>query len=242
MIETVIKIGLTYTGTDVKHNNYINWLQQHGSIEVTRLSVHDHNLDAVAEMDGIVLSGGLDMHPKYYNSDVTDYPNMPAGFDEQRDAFEIAVFETSQLKQIPVLAVCRGMQLVNCILGGTLNQDIGPVGNAIHQFDINDKAHGINIVPGTILNEITGIERSVTNSAHHQSINRLGNGLAVNCISDDGIIEGIEWDEQGNKAFLLGVQWHPERLFKLNLGDSPMSKNIRERFITEIQQSITNHL
>jgi putative glutamine amidotransferase len=242
MIETVIKIGLTYTGTDVKHNNYIDWLQQHGSIEVTRLSVHDHNLGAVAEMDGIVLSGGLDMHPKYYNSDVTDYANKPAAFDEHRDAFEIAVFETSQLKQIPVLAVCRGMQLVNCLLGGTLNQDVGVVGNAIHQFDTNDKAHGINIVKGTIMSEIAGIERGVTNSAHHQSINSLGIGLAVNCISDDEIIEGIEWDEQGDKAFLLGVQWHPERMFKLNLGDSPMSKNIRERFITEIQQSITNHL
>jgi len=242
MIETVIKIGLTYTGTDVKHNNYVNWLKHHELVEITRLSVHDNNLDEVADLDGIVLSGGLDMHPKYYNNDVTDYPNRPFAFDEQRDAFEIAVFDASQLKRIPVLAVCRGLQLVNCALGGTLNQDVGLVGNAIHQFEVNDKVHGLNIVPGTILNDISKIERSVTNSAHHQSINLLGKGLAVNCTSDDGIIEGIEWDEQGDKAFLLGVQWHPERMFKLNLGDSPMSKNIRERFITAIQQSITNHL
>ena len=242
MIETVIKIGLTYTGTDVKQNNYVNWLKEHNLVEITTLSVHENNLYKVSGLDGIVLSGGLDMHPKYYNSDDTDYPNKPFEFDEQRDAFEIAVFEASQLKKIPVLAVCRGMQLVNCILGGTLHQDVGEVGNAIHQFDVNDKAHGINIVPGTILNAIGEIERSVTNSAHHQSINRLGKGLAVNCIADDGIIEGIEWDEQGDRAFLLGVQWHPERMFKLNLGDSPMSKNIREHFITAIQQSITNHL
>jgi putative glutamine amidotransferase len=242
MIETVIKIGLTYTGTDVKHNNYVNWLKENKLVEITRLSVHDNNLDKVAALDGILLSGGLDMHPKYYNSSETGYANRPFAFDEKRDAFEIAVFEASQLKKIPVLAVCRGMQLVNCVLGGTLNQDVGPVGNAIHQFEINDKVHGINIVPGTILNALSEIERSVTNSAHHQSLNRLGNGLVVNCTSDDGIIEGIEWDEQGDKAFLLGVQWHPERMYKLNLGDSPMSKNIRECFITEIQQSITNHL
>lgn len=242
MIKTVIKIGVTYTGTDEKHNNYVNWLKANQLVEITRLSTHDNNLDAVKNLDGIVLSGGLDMHPKYYNSNVTDYPNAPHSFDEKRDAFEIAVFELSQQKNLPVLGVCRGMQLVNCIMGGTLTQDIGPVGNAIHKFEQNDKAHGVNIVPGTILSEITEIDRSVTNSAHHQCIGQLGKGLAINCRSDDGIIEGLEWDDHKNNSFFMGVQWHPERLFKFHLSESPLTKNIRNRFIEEIQKSITHHL
>lgn len=242
MIKTVIKIGVTYTGTDEKHNNYVNWLKANQLVEITRLSTHDNNLDAVKNLDGIVLSGGLDMHPKYYNSNVTDYPNAPHSFDEKRDAFEIAVFELSQQKNLPVLGVCRGMQLVNCIMGGTLTQDIGPVGNAIHKFEQNDKAHGVNIVPGTILSEITEIDRSVTNSAHHQCIGQLGKGLAINCTSDDGIIEGLEWDDHKNNSFFMGVQWHPERLFKFYLSESPLTINIRDRFIEEIQKSITHHL
>ncbi len=242
MIKTVIKIGVTYTGSDEKHNNYLNWLTANQLVEITRLSTHDDNLDGVKQLDGVVLAGGLDMHPKYYGSNVTDYPNAPPAFDEKRDAFEIAVFELSQQRKLPVLGVCRGMQLVNCILGGTLTQDIGPVGTAIHKFDQHDKAHGVNIVSGTMLSELTGIERSVTNSAHHQCIDQLGKGLAINCTSDDGIIEGVEWDDYNNPTFFLGVQWHPERLFKLHLSESPLTKNIRDRFIAAIQKSINHHL
>jgi putative glutamine amidotransferase len=242
MIETVIKIGVTFTGTDEKHNNYVNWLQSNDLVEITRLSVFDTNLYKVNNLDGIILSGGLDIHPKIYNSDITSYPNCPLGFDERRDEFEMAVYEMSQKKGIPVLCICRGMQLVNCILGGTLTQDIGPVANAIHQFEHNDKAHGVKIIPGTFLHEITEIERTVVNSAHHQAIDKLGKGLAVNCIADDGIIEGIEWDNGEDKPFFLGVQWHPERMFKFHLAESAVSKNIRDRFINEIKKSIENLL
>ena len=242
MIQSVIKIGVTYTGTDEKHNNYLNWLTANQLVEITRLSTHDNNLNAVKTLDGIVLSGGLDMHPKYYGSQVTDYPNAPYSFDEKRDAFEIAVFELSRQRDLPVLGVCRGMQLVNCILGGTLIQDIGPIGNAIHKFDQHDKSHSVNIAPGTLLSEITAIDRSVINSAHHQCIDQLGKGLAINCTSDDGIIEGVEWDDYNNQPFFLGVQWHPERLYKLHLSESPLTKNLRDRFIEQVQKSIKHHL
>lgn len=242
MIETIIKIGITCTGTDVKHNNYVNWLKVNKLIEITRLSLSEDNLEEVNNLDGIVMSGGLDMHPKFYQSEITDYPNAPTNFDEKRDEFEMAVFELSQIKSIPVLCICRGMQLVNCSLGGTLRQDIGPISNGIHQFEENDKAHGIDIVPDTLLQEITGFDRGVVNSAHHQSIDQLGIGLAINCTADDGIIEGIEWYNPENKSFFLGVQWHPERMFKLHLQDSPLTKNLRDRFINEIKKSIENLL
>src|SRR5215216_6065699 len=101
-----IKIGLTYTGTEEKHNNYVNWLHANEHVTIIRLSAEDNNLEAAKEMDGIVLSGGLDIHPRYYNNEVSNYVNAPECFNEQRDEFEKAVFEISQQYRIPVLGVC----------------------------------------------------------------------------------------------------------------------------------------
>ena len=238
MNEPIIKIGVTYTGTDEKHSNYVRWLKGNEHIEITTLSPLHTDLESIQDFDGILLSGGVDMHPKFYNSTVTDYPNAPQHFHEKRDEFEIAVFQKSQQNNIPLLAVCRGMQMVNCILGGNLTQDIGPEANGIHKFEHHDKGHGINIVPATLLNEITGVDRTMSNSAHHQCINNLGEGLLVNCRSDDGIVEGIEWEQKENKPFFLGIQWHPERMYKFHLNELPSTKNIRDRFIKAIKKSI----
>ncbi|MEO5890297.1 MAG: gamma-glutamyl-gamma-aminobutyrate hydrolase family protein [Ferruginibacter sp.] len=237
-MQTLIKIGVTHTGTDEKHSNYVNWLKGNEQIEVIALSPHDTSLETIKDFDGIVLSGGIDMHPRYYQSTNTKYPHAPDPFHEERDEFEVAVFEITLQNNIPLLGVCRGMQLANCLLGGTLIQDNGPVANSIHRFEHADKAHGINIVAGSLLNEITSITRAVTNSAHHQAIKIMGKGLQANCTSDDGIIEGVEWADKENKSFFLGVQWHPERMFKFNLEQSPVAKNIRDRFIYEVKKAI----
>jgi putative glutamine amidotransferase len=233
-----IKIGVTYTGTDEKHSNYVNWLSAGDDIRIISLLPGNSVPGQMEKLDGLVLSGGIDMHPKYYDSTVAEYPNMPEYFNEMRDEFEIALFGFAMRQRIPMLGVCRGMQLANCVLGGTLKQDIGSVGNEIHRYDQNDKAHGINIRPGSFLHEITGLERSVVNSAHHQSILILGKGLQVNCTSDDGIIEGVEWAERGTEPFFIGIQWHPERMYKLGLAESPLTKKIRDRFIQAVNKSI----
>ena len=237
MTERTIKIGVTHTGTEEKHSNYVKWLKGEENIEVRALSPGPTKLDSIQSFDGIVLSGGIDMHPKYYQSSQLRYPNAPEFFHEQRDAFELDVFNITRKKNIPLLGVCRGMQLINCALGGTMVQDIGEA-NMIHRFEQNDKAHGINLIPGSLLNEIANQDRGVVNSAHHQAIKTLGNGLTVNCESDDGIIEGLEWKQKENCPFFLGVQWHPERMFKLGLAQSPFSKNIRDVFITAIKKHL----
>ncbi|MEO6719499.1 MAG: gamma-glutamyl-gamma-aminobutyrate hydrolase family protein [Ferruginibacter sp.] len=228
-----IKIGLTYTGTAEKHNNYVTWLKTDDDISVVKLSAEDNNLDVVKEMDGIVLSGGLDIHPKYYGNNKSDYANAPECFNEQRDEFEKTVFEISQQHNIPVLGVCRGMQLVNCLLGGSLTQDIGNDSNITHRFDEIDKVHGVNLLPDTMLHQIINTDSILTNSAHHQSVNGPGKGLKINAMSDDGIVEGIERADSNSKPFFLGIQWHPERMFKSGLAQSPATINIRERFLSE---------
>ena len=103
---SIIRIGLTYTGSDEKHSNYVNWLKGNDDIDIIRLSVEDDNLDMVNEVDAVVLSGGVDAHPKTYSSASIHYPNAPAAFNEDRDMFETAVFNLSQSAQIPVLGIC----------------------------------------------------------------------------------------------------------------------------------------
>ena len=233
-----MKIGLTYTGSEEKHQNYINWLigyDTYSNIDIITLSPELNNAYLLKSLDGLVLSGGVDTYPPLYNGEL-GYPNAPDVYDEKRDAFEIALFKESQLLQLPVLGVCRGMQLINCILGGNLIQDIGDNKNNIHRFEKNDKAHGVVTEKDSLLFSITGLERSVVNSAHHQALNRLGEGLMINCLSDDGIIEGIEWMDKTTKPFMLCIQWHPERMYKFQLADTGVSKNIRDQFIEAIKQ------
>jgi len=238
-----MKIGLTYTGFEHKHTNYINWLKGAGSyrednIEIVTLSVEENNAKELEDCDGLVLSGGIDSDPIFYNGAV-DYPNKPEeGWHRERDLFEKSLYECALKKSIPVLAVCRGLQLVNVIHGGTLNQDLGELNESHKTAEELDKEHTVSIYGGTLLSEIAQVETGKVNSAHHQAINKLGEGLMINCIAEDGTVEGAEWKDKKGKPFLLCVQWHPERMYKFQLQDTPLSKNIRNRFIEEIKKSI----
>lgn len=233
-------IGLTYTGSSEKHLNYERWLKGSGpeSIEVIQLSADDKNENKISGCDALVLSGGIDIHPKFYKETKTDYPGSPLDFDEKRDEFEITAFKQAQQKNIPVLGICRGMQLINCIYHGTLQQDLGKALNIIHRATaVRDKKHDLNINANTIINEISNGSRSVVNSAHHQSIQKVGDGLKVSCTAGDGTVEAVERVDPSGKPFLLGVQWHPERMVKPEWENAPLSVKLREKFIEEIHKA-----
>jgi len=238
-----MNIGLTYTGSEEKHINYVNWLKQNDNINIVTLSAETkENKGSISDCDALVLSGGIDVHPGYYNSNNFVYPNMPQQFYEKRDAFERSVFADARKRKLPVLGVCRGLQLINCILGGSLQQDLAAK-NSIHKAIVDenkkqfDKAHGLHITPGTLLAELAGTERAVVNSAHHQCVNAVGGGLVVNCLSDDNVIEGLEWEDKTGKPFLLCIQWHPERMHEFQLEKTALSAGIRNLFIEAIKKS-----
>jgi putative glutamine amidotransferase len=233
-----MKIALLYPGSDKKHNEYSQWLKGDDDLEVVKLSARDNNLHEIAGCNGIVLSGGIDVHPRNYDNSRTDYPNAPGTFDVQRDEFEAAAFVMAQEKHLPVLGICRGMQLINCMMDGTLKQDLGEALNDTHWDEpVNDKRHEVKVERGTLLYELVQTGQSEVNSAHHQAVEKLGKGLRVNSTAADGTIEGFEWADPSSKPFLLCVQWHPERMYKFQLGASPLSKGIRDLFIESMKKS-----
>jgi putative glutamine amidotransferase len=235
-----MKIGLTLTEYEHKHHFYVNWLKGNDDIEVIVFSVKDDNAEDLDKCDGLVLSGGVDSNPKFYNGK-EDYPNKPeGGWDTVRDDFERSLYESALERSIPILAVCRGLQLVNIFHGGNLVQDLGELNDIHKAIKEQDKEHSISIFKNSLLHEIVNEDEGRINSAHHQAINKIAGELMINCKAIDGTIEGAEWKIKEGKPFLLCVQWHPERMHKIQLQDSPLSKNIRNRFIEEIKKSISD--
>jgi putative glutamine amidotransferase len=232
-----VKIGLTRTENLEKHQYYIDWLKVNENIQIITLSADDKNLNEINNCDALVLSGGIDIHPKFYGGE-TIYTGAPENFNEKRDEFEIAAFHSAQENQIPILGICRGMQLINVIHKGTLIQNLDDENlNKLHSGN-PDKHHPANIDEETLLHGLTCTTKAEINSAHHQAIDKPGEGLLVNCKADDGTIEGFEWKNKAGRPFLLAVQWHPERMFRFGLQDSAMSKEIRDQFISAIKKSI----
>lgn len=212
-------------------DNYLNWFTSEdigGDIEIVKLEVGSHEFNGCA---GIVLTGGTDVHPNQYDGD-EDYPLKPESWDEERDAYEEKVYKYAKFNKLPVLAICRGLQLVNVIEGGTLIQDLGE-GNSIHKKEETDKEHIVTVDSRTMLGDVTGTMSEKVNSAHHQAIDLVGNDLIVNAVSKDDVIEGLEFKNKANKGFMLAVQWHPERM--TNKDTSPLSKGIKKAFLSAIR-------
>jgi putative glutamine amidotransferase len=235
----MIKIGLTDTGTEWKHDNYVRWIRGDGGdgVEMIRLSAALGNLNEAAGCDGLVLSGGIDIDPSLYGGE-REYKRSPlSGWEKDRDLFEQAVLRMAWERELPVLGVCRGMQLINVTLNGNLVQDLGITGDGMHEANAGiDKQHEVQVESGSLLAEVTEHLSGEVNSAHHQAIGRLGEGLKVNCYAEDGTIEGIEWAMPEGMPFLLAVQWHPERMLANGFEDEFLFRAIRDRFVEEVRR------
>jgi len=168
----------------------------------------------LARLDGVLFSGGEDIAPSHYHQ-------MPAawlgGVDEQRDRFELGLVRAALARQVPLLGICRGQQVVNVALGGELYQDVmAQCPNALeHAYapgrPMERPVHAVEVEPDSHLAEILGGTRFAVNSAHHQAVSEPGEGLRVVARATDGIIEGLEMPHH---PFCLCVQWHPEAMVK----------------------------
>jgi putative glutamine amidotransferase len=166
--------------------------------------------EVLGRVDALLLTGGADLDPKHYGE--APHPKLGPTFQE-RDTFELALVREALRRDLPLLAICRGHQVLNVAMGGTLVQDIPSQlpGAGAHDPDVErwETCHEVEILPGTRLREILGTERVAVNSFHHQSVKGLGGDLVLSARSPDGVVEGIEVP-RGTRRFVVGVQWHPE--------------------------------
>lgn len=227
-----MKASLTIGITDCeKFDNYITWFEIEPGVRVIRLSQHENNLADIQKCDGVVLSGGEDVHPKLYNK-----PEYLADchVNHARDTFEWKVLEHVQKENLPLLGICRGLQIANVFFGGTLIPDILKSGKPSHKkFPENDRYHPVKVNADTLLFKATAASGEI-NSSHHQSACMLGEGLVANSFSPDGIIEGIERKNLIGEPFLLLVQWHPERMMDQ---ENVFSKNIKKIFLKAVTEN-----
>ena len=178
--------------------------------------------DLLDHVGGLVLTGGADIDPAMYGEE--RHPAVQAVFRE-RDDFEVALVREALRRDLPLLAICRGHQVLNVATGGTLVQDIASQipGAGVHDADGErwHTSHEVEILPETRLREILGTERVAVNSFHHQSVQRLGRDLVLSARSPDGVVEGIEVPRD-RRRFVLGVQWHPESFWDHPPGFQPL--------------------
>jgi putative glutamine amidotransferase len=176
------------------------------------LNLSDATLRAIFErLDGLLLQGGVDVHPREYGEDIAPYCGE---IDEARDATELRLTRWALESRLPILAICRGIQLLNVAAGGSLYQDIAAqVPNALPHPHVQGnpyafRAHAITIEPASRLARALGTTQLEVNSLHHQAIKQIAPGFYVTARAPDGIIEGIE--AENAHQFALGVQFHPE--------------------------------
>lgn len=219
-----IVIGITDCS---KYTNYEKWINSEPSVDVIKLSYKENNLRDVEKCDGIILSGGEDVHPRFYNK--LEYLPYCHEIDEQRDEFEWKVLELTEKNELPLLGICRGLQMANVYFGGTLIPDIPAFGRFNHsRYPEKDRYHTIQVDENSELCKIAGAKTGEINSAHHQSAELVGKDLVANAISADGIVEGLERKSSEGKPYLQLVQWHPERMTDLQ---NPFSRNVKLSFI-----------
>ena len=190
----------------VAQSKYIESLARAGAeMRWVELSDPEQAVQDALTCDGLLLPGGGDMDPKFYGQ-----ARIPACGEPNllRDAAEPLLLRAFLAADKPVLGICRGIQVMNAVLGGDLYQDIKPFEHLPHNGHWA-KVHTVTVRRGTLLSRILGQDTVLVNSQHHQAVDRVAPGFTLAALSEDGIVEAIEKPDAG---FCLGVQWHPEWL------------------------------
>ncbi len=235
-----IRLGISYSSTNFQ--NYLRWFDPEvdaGKVELIELKAGKSTDSDFALCDGFVLSGGCDIDTSLYQGAI-DYPHKPEEFETERDYFEASIYRYAKAHHKALLGICRGMQLVQVIEGGKLIQDLGEEANGVHKKAGNtDRKHSIQINGDSLLANISRLRQGEVNSAHHQAIDpaQLGNNLMISAWAPEtNSPEALEYLHKQDHAFMLCVQWHPERMEEKE--KSPLSENIKQSFLSAIIHSL----
>lgn len=224
----MLKIGISYAPRKQAYPRYGECVREaaerlgFAGVEVVHLW---DDPEAAAAIDGVVFTGGGDVAPERYGK-----PHETArcrGIDPQRDAHEFRLCEIARSRALPMLAICRGAQLLNAAFGGDLIADIGAEETHGKRPDGRDSRHAVQALSGSLVAHLAGGLRGDVNSSHHQAVGTPAAPFAVTARADDGTVEAYEWAEPDGKPFLLAVQWHPERMDQ----SEPLAGPIFEAFL-----------
>lgn len=192
------------TGDYLCRKDYVQKVIKAGGIPVLLPPCED--VGAVVEcFDGFILSGGGDVAPQRYGEENWGSVNI----SKERDRFEtdlaVHIFNSGKAQ----LAICRGIQVLNVVLGGTLFQDLPSQMPSTIDHQAGESAHRIDILDGSVLKNMLETTKLQVNSYHHQAVNKVATDLKIAALTEDGVIEGVYAPSQ---KFCLGVQWHPEKI------------------------------
>ncbi|KAA0966932.1 gamma-glutamyl-gamma-aminobutyrate hydrolase family protein [Sporosarcina sp. ANT_H38] len=216
-------------GKSILKNTYVQAVIRAGGLPmIVPVGVEEDVAQLVAMLDGILLSGGSDINPMLFNEE----PHAHLGeVSPSRDSIELELTRRMLETGKPILGICRGLQVLNVAVGGTVYQDLhkqndGPILQHMQKAPNTHLSHYVQVEKGSLLESIAGSERIQVNSFHHQSLKDVPPFFKVTGVASDGIIEAIE---STDKQFVFGVQWHPEAL---SVTGDAISLRIFERFIS----------
>jgi len=237
---TPLHIGISKAKGSIGYLRYGKWLHKLDSTIIYYDLYHiplDSAIAILQHCDALIVSGGPDVNPALYNQ--IDDTILCETIDYRRDSLEYALLDLAVENKMPILGICRGEQIINVYMGGSLFPDIPTAkpNNVGHRFNnIDSSLHKVHVLTESLLTEITDNNEGIVNSSHHQAVDRLAENLVILARTNDSIVEAITWKNADNKGFLLGVQWHPEWL-KI---ENPFSGKIGYRFIEEAKKYNSN--
>jgi putative glutamine amidotransferase len=210
----MMTIGFSRASVEEKYQLYVKWLRSAGQpfeyINFYGMEIPDA-LQALDKCSGFVLTGGLDVHPLYYGR---GDEATRCELDQARDILEFALIEKALLLKLPLLAICRGEQILNVSQGGDLIVDIpSDHGESVKHSSDNGQLmyHNVNIDDSSILYHLIRATSFDIVSVHHQAVKTLAPCFRPTAFAGDGIIEAFEWLNHEGKGYLNAVQWHPEK-------------------------------
>lgn len=198
--------------------NYSDAVLAAGGVPIILPPQTGNNEEIFSIVDGLLFSGGGDIRPEIYGD--REYHPKTYGIHDQRDNLELPLLREAIARDIPVLCICRGIQILNVALGGTLYQDVADqfkpdIQHSQSELSIpaSEPSHEVHLTPGSLAARVYGADVVRTNSFHHQSLKDVPAELTVVGRAPDGTIEAVE---RPGSHFVLGFQWHPEMMFKAN--------------------------
>lgn len=237
-----VVIGISKGAPATYYGNYSSWLK-HTDTSLTCLDLYHMPLDSALKKlsccSGLLISGGPDVFPGRYGR--AGDTLLCGSIDLYRDSLEFALIEKAKEMGMPILGICRGLQIFNIYQGGSLYADLPsePGSDIIHRCpDTYNCFHSVSVAEGSGLHHTSGLLSGTVNSNHHQGIRKLGTGLSAVAFTGDSLIESIEYLDSDNMPFFMGVQWHPERMDLQN----PLSLPIAMFFIQEARLFSMQHV